>query len=60
MSAMPPISQPPGRPYGEATPPKGTTETELGEGGERHRRAAEGNAAHRPWWKRIFRKEQVT
>jgi hypothetical protein len=56
MSFIPPISQPPGRPYGEASPRKGTTESELGEGGEHRRQLAASGASHRPWWKRIFGK----
>jgi hypothetical protein len=57
MSFIPPISHPPGRPFGEPTPPKGTTETELGEGGEHRRQLAEVHP-RRPWWKRIFGRER--
>ena len=55
MTYFPP-NQLPGRPYGEASPRTGTTETELGEGGEHRRQVAEGRAERRPWWKRVFRK----
>ena len=58
-SFIPPPNQIPGRPYGEASPRKGTTETELGEGGEHRRQVAESNAARRPWWKRIFGKRRA-